>query len=102
MALQMDFSLAGGIVATNSYIRICKIMIDIDRQYVQMYLKIYKDKATRDNGGDPIVEKTESANATGFSSFLTAADVSPLNNNHVSQAYLYLKTLADYANAVDA
>lgn len=76
-------------------------MIDIDRPYVQIHLKVYKDKATRDSDGDPIIETMEGTGSAGFDSFLTAADVSPLDINHVSQAYLYLKTLADYANAVD-
>lgn len=101
MALQMDYVLSGGISITNAYLRISKVVVEIDRGYAQIWLKVYKDKAAGDARGKTITEYMEAANAATFNSFLTATDVSPLNNNHVSQSYLYLKTLSAYANATD-
>jgi hypothetical protein len=101
LALQQTVTIPGGIEVTSAYHRITAMNINIENQIADVFVKIYKDKTTRENGGEPITFKRYEAKVDPFNNFLTAVDVSPQEINHVSQAYEYLKTLPDFQGAQD-
>lgn len=101
MALQANFDLGGGVTILSAYHRVSYLNVDVDGQCGEVVVKIYKDKATRDANGQPFASKSFQITNDSFPNYLTASDVDPLNINHISQAYEYLKTLPDYQGALD-
>lgn len=101
MALQQDVTITGGIDVPTAYHRIVIVNINVELQNADIFVKIYKDQTSRQNGIDPVTSKTYHIDGTNFTTYLTSDDCNPLDRNHVYQTYEYLKTLPDYVGAID-
>ncbi|HET6872156.1 MAG TPA: hypothetical protein VFH42_04125 [Sporolactobacillaceae bacterium] len=101
MALQCDYTF-NGITVASAYHKIGRMDIQINANVASVFVFVYKDQATRQaNDDDYFAQKTILVTTDQFGNFLTPTDINPLDKNHVSQSYDYLKTLPDYTGAVD-
>lgn len=93
MALQKPKVLRGGIALAESYHRIQVVTLYMpaaDPQSMTLAVAVYRDKAARDAGEDPVE----------VLSFGVAIPDNALGNV-VQQGYLRLKALPDYSGAAD-
>jgi hypothetical protein len=85
MALSLTVVTPTGFTATNAYHRVEQPVIGIDKTSMSFTLRAYKE--------------------VGLQSFAAASFNAPYSvdgDNPFKQAYVYLKSLPDYAGAVDA
>lgn len=88
MALILKKELESGLILEEAY---CKVEeINANKEKMNFYLSIYLNKEARNNNKIPLESKFYSCDHDVY-----------MNRNTIKQAYMYLKSLEDYNNAID-
>lgn len=111
MALKKTITLPGEVEITDAYHRVSLVVIDMNQDVTQLgctiQVDIYKSKTYYENATPPYPIRTKSFHCrnegvkTDFDDYFCCTVLNILNKNPISQSYLWLKTLPEYAGAED-
>lgn len=88
MALILKKELESGLILEEAY---CKVEeINANKEKMNFYLSTYLNKEARDNNKAPLETRFYSCNHNVL-----------VNKNSIRQAYMYLKSLEDFSEAID-
>lgn len=99
MALIQPFEDQFGNTNNNAYWKVVQVNCDYMGQTGHMTVNIYKSKTARNNGKQPLSQKSYDFTGETFDSVYGTANLD--TNNPVKASYNYLKTLPEYASATD-
>jgi len=116
MALQKSIVLDSGVTLPNGYIKISGINLTYNDSVV-ILIETYMDQQSFLDGKKPVsnsyktcVDHKEGVVQNGKMTFVWKNDytdyfdlslLNQIDNNVIKQGYIYLKTLSDYADAID-
>lgn len=104
MALIFPYEDAFGSTNATAYWRVVEVNCNWLTSNAHMIVLVYKSKAARNNGKQPLASKSYDFDSTEVDgvSFNTVYGEANLNtNNPIKASYIYLKTLPEYASATD-
>lgn len=106
MAFVFDYTAPFLTVFEDAYARVTKVDINVPEQRASIEVWVYPDQATRATDQDATVQRLmlpvyETPEAPHFSTYFSAVALSVEGMNPIKAAYAYLKTLGQFAGAVD-
>jgi len=99
MALQKSVEQNNGIIVT--YHRVIQIYINQVSKNVSITVGSYLSKEIRDVNKSPVINKNYILESSDFDTYFTDSVLLTADKSSVKQAYLYLKTLNEFSNAID-
>jgi hypothetical protein len=103
MALQKSLALPSGV--SGDYWKVTELVIDYLRPAATCQVALYKDATARQAGAAPLYKKSfvwsDEEAAEEFEGLFDADTLSEDGVNPQSQAYVKLKTLAEFSGATD-
>ena len=105
MALTGNYTLSNGRINLNSaYLRIHKVSL-ISNEGVNIEIRVYKDKSTRESGANnyvrPSLTEFIPSSSDLYSKFFSIKSLNVEGSNLIRSSYKYLKGLSDYNSMSD-
>lgn len=100
MALKMRKNLPNGIDLPESYRRVINIRLEVITETIYIEVATYKDKYSRDNNLAPVVSAEYAFYSGDFKKFFSPQAMDN-EGNIIAQAYKAVKSLPEFAEAID-
>lgn len=101
MALEKSYTDVHGVVHTNAYHRVTKLVTDLTTADTDIEVSVYHDAAARTANKQPYEVKAYLVGGADYDTYFKYTAQDTVNKNPQSEAYVYLKTQADYTGALD-
>jgi hypothetical protein len=101
MALVKSVVLETGIELPAAYYRVTKTEISSEFNQVYFFVWVYKDEQARTDGKSLIQEIAYAIYSGQFERYFGTAVLNEEGNNPMKSCYEYLKTLPEFAEAID-
>lgn len=102
MALVMAVSFPTGIELPSVYHRVTRADLDYEYKMAYMTIKLFKDEQARNDGKYNISESVHAIYSDQFDVYFDSELLSGEGKTVIGSCYEYLKTLPEFAGAIDA
>jgi hypothetical protein len=102
MAMQMELALDNGIILSEAYLIISKmVFVYSDTNSVEVHVSVYKDQTAFSNNKPEVLVFKHLCTGTTFDSYFSQTVMNVEDKNHLDNAYMWLLNLSEYSTAVE-
>lgn len=101
MALQDNIILDSGVVLSSGYITVSKAQIDYVLSIATIDVTIHKDVTAYNAEKQEVISRTHSCANPDFTTYFAESVLDDTGKTPLTQAYVWIKTLSIYENAIE-